>query len=221
MDDHEGFRRRLEAQFADADMVERAIRSYFADAGQRYTGSQFELLCDNSHRDLITSHDLVAVSSLSVSVPVRPALWILGDDGRKEIAARLAEVPSDLDIWDDGAEPLVARDGPLWQAWDLLGQAYWPEPRRRNGMGRTRRSKLLAAKRPRLVPVLDDVVCSALGPSDDYWADFRHVLRDARFRRRIDYLTAAAPGNVTLLRRIDVVVWMRHKDGFAGDPGRR
>jgi hypothetical protein len=46
-----------------------------------------------------------------------------------------------------------------------------------DGIGRTRASKLLARKRSRLVPVVDDVLRDALGIGD--WEDSWKLFRDA------------------------------------------
>jgi hypothetical protein len=75
-------------------------------------------------------------------------------------------------------------------------------------MGRTIRSKLLAAKRPRLVPVLDAVVSGALPPVDDYWAAFQATLSTSEARLLTSVPTVSAGDHVRLLRRVDVVLWM-------------
>ena len=124
------------------------------------------------------------------------------------MSALLEDVPLDVDIWCDEAEPLLARNGPLWKLWNRLGEASWPRKRQGNGMGMAKRSKLIATKRPRLVPVVDKIVRKRLGPSDDYWRDFRAALREEDLREKIIDCTNGAPAEVSLLRRLDVVVWM-------------
>lgn len=203
---------RLRDEFTDETAVREAIAAYFVSEGEAtFTGSQFEVLADSAHPNEITAADIVAVSTLSVDVPARVSRWILCDEGAAEVSALLSRVPDDVDIWDQRAPALLAKDGPLWDLWDLLKTASWPERMPANGMGPTRLSKLLAAKRPRLVPVWDSVVGAVLGPVDTFWDDMRAALADAELRSKVARLTAGAPEHVSLLRRIDAVVWSRNR----------
>lgn len=198
------FADRLLNFFRDGEMATRAddaVRSYFSDG---YTGSRFELMADGDP-DRITSNDLVAVSMLGVDVPARVTVWLLEKDGQATVASLLRGVPTDVDIWNAG--DVVERDGPLWQLWTLLSDACWPMPKTGNGMGMTTISKLLAAKRPRLVPIVDSVVAKLL-PSNNYWADFATSLASAEARGLVLSATPSAPPQLSLLRRIDVVLWM-------------
>lgn len=203
------FREKLLSYFTaeGGGRAKHALADYF-NSTDGYTGSQFELLADRAHPDEITAQDLVAVGALSVTVPIRAALWLLSDDGRSAVTSLLRQVPADLEIWEPDAARYLSREGEMWRLWDELDSAYWPGRRAGNGMGRTLKSKLLAAKRPRLVPVLDRVVCDALPSTGDWWEAFRAALADAETRRLIADATASAPDTVSLLRRIDIVVWM-------------
>jgi len=204
----------VRALFSDGGVgADAAIRKYFSTTGKGFTGSQFELAGDGDHPHEITARDLVAVTMLGVQVPERPALWIL-ENGRDQVRTLLEQVPTNVDMWDPGAQEHLAPGGRLWRLWDLLGEAYWPVQRRSNGLGRTKRSKLLAAKRPRLVPVVDTIVEQQLGKAGNYWQAFGDVMADEPLRREIERATKAAPDHVSLLRRLDVVVWMTGK-GFA------
>lgn len=113
---------------------------------------------------------------------------------------------------------LVHHDARLLDLWHLLGRrANWPSDLSGgNGMGRTKISKLIAAKRPRLAPVLDSVVCDALGPVKDRWEAFAHVLCDETRRTKIERAVPAG-WEISLLRVIDVVVWMAHRHPRNGD----
>lgn len=187
----------------------RAVARYFSTTGTRFTGSQFESLIDIDNPDVITERDLIAVNALSVEIPVRVSLWILSPEGQAATRRCLSAVDPAMNIWDAGAEVAVGEGGPMWELWDLLGAAEWPSPRRGNGLGgRTKRSKLLAAKRPGLIPVTDRVVREVLPPVDDYWRAFRRVLMQSEVRDEITEATAGAPEGVTLLRRIDAAIWM-------------
>jgi hypothetical protein len=205
------FKERLRREFDDPAAVRSALASYFSPAGDVFTGSRFELLADFAHPDEFTASDLVAVSMLSVEVPPAVAYWLLSTEGQLATRTLLAAVPTDVDIWDPGAEELLAKAGPLWDLWDLLDRGAWPHPRPGNGMGPTTISKLLAAKRPRLVPVWDSVIEKVLGPIRPFWGDMRGALLDDELRALILGATAEAPPHVSLLRRIDAAIWHRHR----------
>lgn len=207
----ERFERGLDAQFADERATRVAIDDYFGTEGGVFTGSLFELLTSPDPY-AFTAQDLVALSALSESVPPRVAYWLLSPEGQTQTAALLRRVPPDLDIWHAEAEHLLARGGPLWDLWDLLQRGCWPHENPANEMGTTRTSKLLATKRPSMVPVWDGVVSAAL-PTRNSWVAMRNALCNADRRERIEHLTSGAPPHVSLLRRIDAVIWYRNRRG--------
>lgn len=191
----------------------RAIDLYFATDGKRYTGSQFEYLVDNANPNLITAKDLLSVSSLSVDIPVRVSLWLLSEEGQSVIKSHLSQVPQNLEIWSNEAEEALGPNGPMIKIWDLLKTAHWPNPKLGNGLGgRTKRSKLLAAKRPHLIPVVDRVIKDVFPGVDDFWHAFRTALRDADIRGEIEQATLSAPPDLSLLRKIDAVIWTSHRE---------
>lgn len=200
------------------------VQAYFSTSEwpRGFSGSVFDELSRRSPADFFDPWDLLAVQSLSVRVPVRPAIWLVSSEGQHAVSRLLRQVPTTVDLWDDEAVELMSPSGPMWQLWDLLRTANWPErssDEEVNGLGgRTIRSKLLAAKRPRLSPILDQVVRDLIGVTvDDSWAAFRHLLCDPDRRRTLTALTTGAPPAVPLLRRIDVVLWMRGRFGVETD----
>src|SRR3954451_19779328 len=86
------------------------VRRYW---GEPFTGRWFHELADRAHPDEITAADIVAVSTLGVTVPAGVAVWLLSDNGRASVAQLLADIPGDVDIWDDAA--LIAEDSRLWR----------------------------------------------------------------------------------------------------------
>jgi hypothetical protein len=198
---------------AGKNCAERALNLYFATEGNRYTGSQFEYLVDSANPNLITPKDLLSVNSLSVDIPVRVSLWILSNEGQAFISSHLSQVPQDLEIWSDEAEQALGPEGPMKRIWDILKTAHWPQPREGNGLGgRTKRSKLLAAKRLHLIPVVDRVVKEVFPGVDDYWQAFRTALQNNEIRTEIELATASAPPHLSLLRKIDAVIWTSHTE---------
>jgi hypothetical protein len=195
--------------------VQEALAKYFTIDGKGHTGSQFELLISGSDPSRFTERDLVALSTLNVEVPARAALWILSPEGQAQTSALLAGIPNGVDIWKPEVENAFADDGKLMQLWDCLGKANWPTAALGGGLGgSTKRSKLIAAKRPRLVPVLDKVVKDTLPKSENYWRAFQDVLRDESCRESLTLATNhdCVPPGVSLLRRIDVVIWMNNHE---------
>jgi len=195
--------------------VQEALAKYFTTDGKGYTGSQFELLISGSDPSQFTERDLVALSTLNVVLPARASLWILSPEGQAQTSALLSGIPNGVDIWKPEVENAFADDGKLMELWDCLGKANWPTAAPGGGLGgSTKRSKLIAAKRPRLVPVLDKVVKDTLPKSENYWRAFQDVLRDESCRESLTLATNhdCVPPGVSLLRRIDVVIWMNNHE---------
>jgi hypothetical protein len=206
-----------------------SLRAYFAS----FTGRWFEV-CADPDPFSITSSDLVAVSMLGVTVPANAAAWLLGE-GRTVVSALLRQIPTGRPIWDP--EVHLSPDGAAWRLWEEIRSGQWPANRReKSGMGRTKTSKLLAAKRPLLLPVWDSVVAEALlGPmptSANWWALWQARLQAPdgdEIRRQVGALVAEVPEarHLSVLRILDVVIWMREAgwrsaptlSGFRTAPG--
>lgn len=109
----------------------------------------------------MTVEDLLAVTLLSVDVPGRVALQLLAGPLGGQVAALLAQVPTDVALHERGAGALLAPESPARQAWDLLVEPH--------GMGWVIAGKVLARKRPHLIPVYDNVVRCALGRPAGPW----------------------------------------------------
>jgi hypothetical protein len=191
--------------------VERAtaiekVRSYFTD----YTGSWFERLAATEQPHRFTEKDFVAVGTLGVEVPPSTAIWLLGG-GAAPATALLEQIDTTLTLWDDAAD--LTPEGPAWQLWDLVRTNGWPS--HRGGMGRTTTSKLLAAKRPHLIPIQDSVVTALLfggGRYRGYWAAWRDRLTAGDGPAVIEAATSIrdevpAAAHLSVLRILDIVLW--------------
>ena len=132
----------------------------------------------------------------------------LGD----EAAAFLEQIPASVNLWDEEAEDLIEKGGPADGLWRLL--------EKQDGAGWVTAGKLLARKRPALIPVYDNVVRVAFGWPQNVWAALRNALRqdhgsfqaalnDARQRAELSC-------RVTPLRVLDVAIWMRHRSLHTG-----
>ena len=175
----------------------------------RYSGSRFESLAGGGDRpavaNTITADDLVAVTLLSVDVPGDVALQLLEGRLGQDVSQHLAQIPVDVGIGDPVARELLAPASHADVAWTLLEEPH--------GMGWVITNKLLARKRPRLIPVYDGVVKCAFGEPDRFWSLLLTLFADGRLEKRLSHVrsTAGVPETVTPLRVLDVIVWMRHR----------
>ncbi|CAL9327716.1 hypothetical protein E6R61_34815 [Streptomyces sp. LRa12] len=176
-----------------------------------FTGSRFEHLAGGGDRpdvaDRVTAEDLVAVQTLSVTVPASVALDLLEGPLGVRLSGLLHAIPRDIDMVDAEADVLV-EGSPADQAWHLLCA--------QRGVNRVIAGKLLARKRPRLLPVYDRVVRCALGrPRPSFWLALHAELRadDCALHRQLLALRkiAGVPETVSALRVCDVAVWMGHR----------
>ena len=143
----------------------------------------------------------MAVTMLSVEVPVHAAISLLGT-ARDHFSGLLTAVGPDRPIWETDAAELA--DG---SPADLL----WQSLCRLHGVGPVTAGKLMAAKRPSLIPIYDQHVDAALGyPPGRFWAGMRMAMQDAH--EAVAEVVAVAGVAVTPLRAVDIVVWM-HQHG--------
>jgi len=178
-----------------------------------YTGGRFEALGGGGDRPetagRVTSDDLVAVQMLSVQVPGPVALELLEGDLGEQVAHHLTAIPTDVAVSDAAAAGLIGPTGPAVAAWRLLERPY--------DMGWVTAGKLMARKRPQLIPVWDRVVRCAMGfpPPQAVWLWFHQRMSadEGALTRALTAVRGAAgvPPSVTTLRTLDVVVWMRHR----------
>jgi hypothetical protein len=181
-----------------------------------YAGGRFELLDCGGDRpgtcNRFTASDILAVQMLSVQLPPLVALDLLEGALGEEAAMLLEQTPASVRLWDDEAEALIKDGGPAHRVWRLL--------KRQDGVGWVTAGKLLARKRPSLIPVYDDVVRCAFGRPRGFWTVLRDALRqdDGRFREVLEDLgkRAGLPVQVTPLRALDVVLWVRHRPHHTG-----
>jgi hypothetical protein len=177
-----------------------------------FTGASFERLGGGGDRDevrdVITAEDLVAVSMLSINFPARAALQILGPESRM-ISDLLGQIPTDLNLVDVDPEQ-INKSWPAWHLWSLLMGV--------RGVGWVTANKLLARKRPHLLPVYDSVVRKQVGAPKKFWHDLNHDLRANDKARHKGLLLirdqAGLDDDVSALRVFDIVTWMigRHRE---------
>ncbi|WP_139978386.1 DUF6308 family protein [Nocardioides litoris] len=172
------------------------VEAYF-DPTRRFAGATFDLLGDNPANEFTTA-DVLGASLLDVGFLPRAVRGLLVDERREQLNALLAEIPNNVDLWE-------ATDTDLGPA-----RLLWTAVMGLEGVGPTRTSKLMARKRPRLIPVIDKVVRGAL-PSlgSDSWLSMQTALRsDIDLRGQIDGLRPESARDISTLRILDAALWM-------------
>ncbi|RBY91058.1 DUF6308 family protein [Blastococcus sp. TF02A-30] len=184
----------------DADQALGYLTRYY---GRPYTGAHFDSWAPRQNDpNAFTAEDLLAVSFLSVVVPPLAARELL-DTRAAEFGALLRELGPDRD--------LVAQAEPVTE--EQPASRLYRAVRRLPGVGRTIGTKLLARKRPRLVPIYDSVVARVSGIGDHHWEPLRQALQtDDLHKHLLDLRDRAGLGpHVSALRVLDVVTWMEGK----------
>jgi len=177
-----------------------SIDAYFFK--NAFTGSAFERLIDLENPNEITAKDLTAVSMLGVNVPATAARWILGE-GKHDFSSLLSKVPQ-IAISNMNCD--LSNGSPAWTLFSELDEL--------TGLGRTISSKILAAKRPGLIPIFDQHVAAFLGFSkQDYWSPWREFMQSPEGvwcgNQVSEFATNFGVLNVSHLRLLDVVIWMK------------
>ncbi|MGH3640761.1 MAG: DUF6308 family protein [Mycobacterium sp.] len=171
-----------------------------------YSGSQFEAIAAlNQDPYSIGPADFIAAAMLSVVIPAQAAIRRLVRDAA-EITELLTQIPADRDIIDIDPDDLMTGSAAS-KLWRVLRRGT-------DGMGRTRTSKLIAAKRPRLIPIWDSFVEKATGlDTSAYWRQFQWVLTTDdhavwTWLADVRELADNVPNGVSNLRILDVLLWM-------------
>jgi hypothetical protein len=177
------------------------IKADFDTYFSSFNGRHFERFSalGSADPDRFAATDILAVEALSVGVPPNSAAKLL-DTEAEDFNALLRAIPADKDLWE--TDPVDLGEGrPALTLYRRLKGL--------DGVGPVTANKLLAAKRPRLLPVIDSVVTAVLQPpGGKFWLPLRNQLADVERRKKIADIVSCAPDNVTLLRRIDVALWM-------------
>ena len=131
------------------------VRAYYAP-NSGFAGSMFDSF-GNNPASQFTSDDLVAASLLDVRFGPAAVQELLI---KHSADALLQKIPADANVTLWNTE--LPRSSAAWRLWDVLVGI--------DEVGPTRASKLMAWKRPHLLPILDSVIMERLGLGDrDQW----------------------------------------------------
>lgn len=181
-----------------------------------FTGSHFESFAGAPNPvNEVTAADLLAVQTLAVTVSSRAALGIL-----ETYAQRISELLSDIDptlkleeVRDEGDfEAVLGKNSSAQALWDLLRRNS-PEAKRWN-LGATTASKIMARKRPHLIPIDDSVVTRVIGRGTaNSWRMWRdELLADNYLIERADEIKEHVERtDLSTLRALDIVLWQYGK----------
>ncbi|MDQ0924578.1 hypothetical protein QF038_003086 [Pseudarthrobacter sp. W1I19] len=197
----------------------RLLAAYYrrtADGLPAYTGSYFNSWAgggDSSDNvDTITADDLIAVSFLSVDIPGDAAIGLL-DTHSDSISRLLKDISSDRDLADVSPSEysdFFGTNSPATELWHVLrgrDTGRW-------GVGETRASKIMARKRPRLIPIYDSVVGPQMGlngTSKNQWLIWHSAfIEDKGLRQRLAtiYKLSGVEDSISDIRVMDIVLWM-------------
>lgn len=199
---------RMPAGFDDPVLARRVLREYFHTG--RYSGAHWDDFDPSGTRaesqDRFTADDLLACALLSTPIGGDAAVALL-----KTLPSKfdwlLARIPDGRDFVeygdDDEAVPFdftAVRE--LYR--ELVGLP---------GIGETRATKLLARKRPHLVPIVDSVVRrEVFGDSRRHWEPLHEALtaNGCEWWKQLEHLhdVAGLPDHVPVLRVLDVLAWI-------------
>jgi hypothetical protein len=133
----------------NAERVDHDLRRYFGGKpGDLFTGRWFDHFAAMGDPNRFEASDIVAVESLSVEVPSEAAASLLINDSER-FNALLRAIPREVDLWTVGR-----LDVSVGSAADDMHAALKRLPK----VGGVTAGKLMAAKRPRLIPIFDDRV---------------------------------------------------------------
>lgn len=168
------------------------VAEYLQESNQ-FAALSFDTVGTNDDYS-IGDDDVLAVSFLDTPIRASAYREIVRAGGR--ITECLRDISLKLPLWDleEGSKDYVN----ALSLWNLLEDIP--------GMGPTRVSKLMARKRPFLIPILDERVKEFFDHETQYfWLPLGHALKDERRQRAIRSL---APGvGISVLRILDIAIW--------------
>jgi hypothetical protein len=182
-----------------ADGLGRAIAAYFTEPN--FAGMTFSDLGRNPPGEIIAD-DLLAVALLDITWRPRVVRILLGS-GQERLSQMLAALPQATDLW-DACEDTMRQIDVLWDALTAI-----------DGIGTASATKLLARKRPRLCPISDSVVIKAVDVPGRTGDVLRCLLQDPEARAEVEALRPAAAAQASLLRILDVALWVTHSGSAA------
>ncbi len=180
--------------FRDAEgEIKANLSKYFTER----TGRYFEKLSQTGNPCELDGSEIAAATCLSLQFDYVKVESLM--DRAQEVSDLFRSIPCDISLW-DADESLIRSGFPLSRLYELINGI--------DGFGPAYTSKLLAAKRPHLVPIRDSAVSNLLGNPHDWWQPWWETMQDVDFRRLLRQLRSEVGlQHVSLLRIVDVALW--------------
>jgi hypothetical protein len=177
-----------------------SLQRYFAPTAEGgFTGRWFEHFASLSDPLRLDANDIAACAALSVPISGRVLNALM--DVNDHFADLMREAPPQDVTLRDVDDASISDGCALSSAYLLL--------RGIDGVGPVTASKLMASKRPHLVPIRDSVVEDVLRAGDRWWGPWKTLVSDPAVADLVDAVTPDhLIGSVSLLRRLDVILWM-------------
>lgn len=197
----------------DEDKGLEYLKKYYLSDAEYFTGSQFERIgAEAGDEHVFTPADLCSVATLGVNVSARAGIVILGTEVSM-FNGLLGKIPVDLKIGSLSElefERILGRESKAQKLWSHLRRNGGNESRW--GIGPTLASKLMARKRPHLIPNEDSVVNRVinLGRGDSWrlWWEAFQAEGDYLESRADNLPTEIGRPDLSALRVCDVMLWM-------------
>lgn len=205
----------------DVETATQHVRDYYRQdlyRGRPRTGASFDQWRGGGDRpdiaNEITGDDCVAVSFLAVEVPRAAAIGLMEYE-KENVDRLLALIPTEITMWKldaDGYEEHLGMQSPAQELWEVITRRHGPKW----DIGRTKGSKIMARKRPSLIPIVDSVIDDLIGYGH-YWHDWHKALTDGsglpeRLEKiRQDSGCGQLGYEPSLLRIMDIVLWTEGK----------
>ena len=176
---------------------EEAVRGHLVSYFENRSGRFFETISQSGNPYELDGSEIAAATCLSLKFDHQTVanLFAKADD----VNRLLEKIPVDVPIW-EADDSIIGRDSAAWALYDLIDGLP--------GFGVAYTSKLLAAKRPHLIPIRDSDVSKLLGDPKEWWVEWRSLTADAAFRQELRGLRSSLDlEHVSLLRIVDVVLW--------------
>lgn len=193
------------------DRAVTALTHYFGrteDGKFRFTGGAWDSFDPSGTRatsaNMFTADDVLSCTLLSTPIGAPAALELMNPVGEKRFSVLLTQVRADRDFVDE-----ASRDSESFRpAVDLFNELM-----QLSGVGMTRATKLLARKRPRLVPIVDSVILSNVFHGNrKQWQPLLTTFQanERALWKRLQKLhtEAGLSPEVSTLRVFDVLSWM-------------
>jgi hypothetical protein len=203
----------------DRERAARLVSDYYENFG----GARFDALAGRGPAHVITRDDLDAVRALSIGFPRSFTERLECRDAISRICEMLSKVPPRAaleDLSHTQFQELLGPVGPAWKAWEYLAAALREDGARAPLVGA---SKLLAAKRPLLVPLEDSYVRRALNSRRrDIWEVIFRVVTDPQVRDGLTWVREQLPNgdDITLHRVFDIIAWRKQQGHSLPAPGK-